>query len=1799
MSKSKALLIIVTALLLFAGIKNVASAANACTSNGVGGNFNVTSTWANCGGTTPQAADSITILNGATVTLVATTNVAGITINSGGILGANTRTFTDTGNFTDNGSVTGTTAKLTLSGAGATIDGGGSYAPTGIVTMDTGAKTIASGSSLTFSNVTVTGVTVTNNSTLGFTVTVALAGTGQLAQGTSSVLNLGGTSAITTLNASASANAVHYTSTAAAQTIHAGTYRNLFIDKSGQTGTLGGAITVNGNLTITAGNLADGGFQITGNAAGAFTLPASSTLTLGTAAAATGFPTGFTAGNITLASTSVVNYNANAAQVISNVQAYGNLTLTATATTTKTALGNLTVNSALTVNASNILADGGFVITVKGGSAMNGAHTGTGKILFTGGSAIHSLSGTGSYNNVELDDANGVIQAGGSGNINGTFAITNGTWDVNGKPFTVLGATTVNGTLMLESSGGTKNFGDITVTTSGIINSATASGVAVNGNLTINGSGAITGTIGTWTFQKVGGGIIGGTAPAITILGGTTFATQYSIPSLFTVNTFTVNAGVNETNIGTTTINTALAGAGSFTQSTGTILRLGGSAGITTLNAFVVPNEVHLISTTGAQVIKPTTYYDLFIEKSGQTATVGNGSMTVLGNLMDTAGTINFGGSSSTIMGATDIFDTLTDTSGGPAGGNNVFAGPITVHSGAHWTAIPGEVCDFHFENGLVMDGASFVSATGNYIFESNNQSITGSSAFTIDNVVVSGVQVVNSSALTVRTALTGTGSFVNAAGTTLVLGGINTVSGFDASSTGNTVTYNGSSTQAVNPAIYRTLDVSGNTSNGVTIAANTTALAALVLGPTILTTGASTMIMGPGATLSRTTGFINGNLQKNISGGTSSQSFEVGSGTDYAPVQLNFNAVTVSGNVLVSTTPGDHPNIATSNLFANKTVNRFWTVNNGGVGFGTYNATFNFVPTDVDASATPANFVLAEFSSGAWSRPTLGTVASTSVSATGLSSFGDFQIGEPAVIASKFVILDPGNGIVGTPRIITIQAQDGSNQLAATYNGGVTLVASGTSVTGGGLVTIVNGVGTTTVSTNIAQTVALTLSDTQSTGFDVSSSRFVTFVPGPTAAFVLSHPGSVSTGARAAYTVGHTDQFSNPTSGSSTVVYLYTSSTSTNAAFFSAPTGGTPIATTTILANSTSTQFWYYDTISGTFTITASDNPTAPDGAAGIADATDNLTIAPGAVKFVFANVPGTATAGDTVTFNVEAVDSFGTIDPSFNQDVTVTKTGSASGAPTGGGLVTIINGVGTSTISDTLAETVALALQDTQSAGLNVSSTASVAFSAGPIAKLSLNHPGNMNTGVRLGYVLSSQDQFSNPTSGSSTVVYLYTSSTSTNAAFFSAPTGGTPIATTTILANSTSTQFWYYDTISGTFTITASDNPTAPDGAAGIADATDNLTIAPGAVKFVFANVPGTATAGDTVTFNVEAVDSFGTIDPSFNQDVTVTKTGSASGGGLVDIVNGMATATITDVTAESVVLGLVDSQVTGLGATDARTIAFAATPAVGSAPTVPFVGAPIRPNPAINITLSGWAYPGASISVLRKDLGLTQPPVLQTLTAPADGSFLVKLNNVIRLTGQTYLLVFADKNGVISETNAVNIPAGQENLFDENIVIAPTVGFGGDSVVSRGAAVVLQGYAEPQSVVTLFVDGNKVGTVVVNDTSGQYRYVFDTTGLSVGRHSVAATQIYNKIQSNGSSQQSFTVSPLANPKLDLNGDGTVDIKDISIYLSYLKNLGAGVASFNTADKNLLRVLDLNGDGKLDVQDLSILLHAAGLQ
>jgi len=645
-------------------------------------------------------------------------------------------------------------------------------------------------------------------------------------------------------------------------------------------------------------------------------------------------------------------------------------------------------------------------------------------------------------------------------------------------------------------------------------------------------------------------------------------------------------------------------------------------------------------------------------------------------------------------------------------------------------------------------------------------------------------------------------------------------------------------------------------------------------------------------------------------------------------------------------------------------------------------------------------------------------------------------------------------------------------------------------------------------------------------------------------------------------------------------------------------------------------------------------------------------------ATKFVFVNNTSSVIAGNDTTFNIEAVDASGTIDPSFEQGVTLTVSGSGSG----GGLVSIINGMGTSTISDRTAETVVLGLQDSQSTTLNVSSTASVTFVPGPVTQFILDHPGNMNENTRLGYALGREDQFGNFVSASATIASLYSNATSPDAAFFDAAIGGNQITSTTIFDGSTSTLFWYYDDLLGSRTITASDNSTAPDGATGIADASDTFVVAPGAVKFMFGNIPTSTTVGIPVTLNVYTVDSSNTIYPSFDGGVTVTTSGSATGGGLVAIVNGVGTTTVADATAETVALGFRDTENTGLGAVATAQITINALPLAPSIPSFPLAGGGPTSSgptsgiePGIVLTFSGMAYPGASVMVIRKDIGTVAAPTTQAIPTAADGSFLITLNNVIRLTGQTYLLSFIDKNGLIAQTKVYNIPA-LDKLVYGNILAAPTLGFENTSVITKNQPLVITGYATSNATVELFIDGNPAGTVLVKNLSGEYTYTLSTDGLTLGRHAVWAIQTYAQpaveisgytnsssqdeifvddstigtlitqnasgtyafalaaneteggfrpvsvgtqytkhAESDFSNQESFTVSPLADPKLDLNGDGIVDIGDLGVFLSYLKNLNANLTTFHILDSTIVKALDFNGDGIVDIKDLDMLESA----
>jgi hypothetical protein len=193
------------------------------------------------------------------------------------------------------------------------------------------------------------------------------------------------------------------------------------------------------------------------------------------------------------------------------------------------------------------------------------------------------------------------------------------------------------------------------------------------------------------------------------------------------------------------------------------------------------------------------------------------------------------------------------------------------------------------------------------------------------------------------------------------------------------------------------------------------------------LVTGTNTAAISSNGSVMRTSGHVVGSLRKNVATGTNVQSaFEVGTGADYAPVEVQFASVDAAGTLRATTAAGDHPNLATSDLDPNKTANRNWTLTSTGLGFTTADATFHFVPGDVDAGADPLSFVPRKFDAPNWSSPATGSVTATSTQATGLTSFSSFAAGQ--VFAEGHTITataGPGGSIAPQGAVLVADGAD------------------------------------------------------------------------------------------------------------------------------------------------------------------------------------------------------------------------------------------------------------------------------------------------------------------------------------------------------------------------------------------------------------------------------------------------------------------------------------------------------------------------------------------------------------------------------------------------------------------------------------------------------------------------------------------------------------------------------------------------------------------------------------------------------
>ena len=231
----------------------------------------------------------------------------------------------------------------------------------------------------------------------------------------------------------------------------------------------------------------------------------------------------------------------------------------------------------------------------------------------------------------------------------------------------------------------------------------------------------------------------------------------------------------------------------------------------------------------------------------------------------------------------------------------------------------------------------------------------------------------------------------------------------------GANYSYEGTASQVTGnglPSNVNGLTIS-NTS-GVTLTSSATVNGGLTFTAGNLITGSNSITLGTAATVTGAgnTAWIVGSVSKQTASNASPTfTYPIGDATTYAPIALTFNGnntATTTGSITVSTTSGDHPQVASSGLDNANSVNRFWTLSNNGVaGFTDYSATLNYAAADNDVTSVPANYVVRTYSASAWTAAlTTATPSNTTATVTGLINFGDLAIGTPT--AAPSVSLQP-----------------------------------------------------------------------------------------------------------------------------------------------------------------------------------------------------------------------------------------------------------------------------------------------------------------------------------------------------------------------------------------------------------------------------------------------------------------------------------------------------------------------------------------------------------------------------------------------------------------------------------------------------------------------------------------------------------------------------------------------------------------------------------------------------------------------
>ncbi|MFP5041449.1 hypothetical protein [Parasediminibacterium sp. JCM 36343] len=809
-----------------------------------------------------------------------------------------------------------------------------------------------------------------------------------------------------------------------------------------------GYLSVGGNMTVSGGYFLSSGFYSNGNTSSTTIANAStiSGISTGMGVAGAGIANGVTVNGTPSGSTITITTNASGANGTA-LPLFAGTTFTGTTTSGSNQISSVSSTAGLStgmkIGGANIPY--GTTITAISGSTLSisqlaynsgtvtlvpGTVTFTGDVYASGGNAQTNISCAGNFLlnggafgfSIATTLRTHGMQVGGDFTVAGGGTFVNpGNWGTNAGGVNILlypGASSTSSLTLPNTSTANSNI---------LWTVATGKTINLGSNIGMGKYFAVAGTLNMGSYSFSGGTLNVLSSNGFNFTGTLNTNNTNNIAAYSAVNNIAIGMPVTFSTAGLLFPNTVI------TQ-------------ISSTQMGISPASVTATSYTGTFTVAPF---------AGTVTTAATGTFPALlgASTRNIYSGTNYGFNSSSAQTIGSFSSIKTNAYGGVTSGSNTVTlntanSNIAVGQTITGTGIPGSTTVTAYDGNVTLTLSANATATNSNLSFSFLDAVP-----TISTLALSGNKTVTLSAavkVADTTTLTSATDILNLNGNTLTLGNTGKAhtirgNGFLQGSTTSSLSLLGTGITG-NIPFTSNLNVNNlmvNLPSGAAIlGTNLTVNGVLTLTNGKVATGSNNLIMATAGSVTRTNGWVNGYLRKNVATGTNvARSFEIGDTGNYTPVSLTFASVTTAGDLLVSTTtPATaEPHYASFPLSKSKYLNRYWTlVNANTLAFTNYNGTFNYISAD-SIAGTNTSSLLGSIYSSSWSTGVAATAGTQSETISSRTVLGNVLFAE-CVGPTLFSLTGGGSsctagtafpiGLSGSQSTVNYQLQNnGTNQ--------------------------------------------------------------------------------------------------------------------------------------------------------------------------------------------------------------------------------------------------------------------------------------------------------------------------------------------------------------------------------------------------------------------------------------------------------------------------------------------------------------------------------------------------------------------------------------------------------------------------------------------------------------------------------------------------------------------------------------------------------------------------------------------------